>query len=40
MAGFHPDPLTPEPSIMLELNPLYNQVKELQGRVEALRGYL
>ena len=26
--------------IMFEINPIQNHIKELQGRVEALRGYL
>jgi len=25
---------------MQELNPIYNQITDLQGRMEALRGYL
>jgi len=27
-------------SHMRELNPLYNQIKDLKGREESLRGYL
>jgi len=27
-------------SAMRELNPLYNQIKDLKGRDESLRGYL
>jgi hypothetical protein len=28
------------PKSMLEINPVLNKIKDMQGRVDALRGYL
>jgi hypothetical protein len=34
------DPFSSAGTPMRELNPLYNQIKDLRSREEALRGYL